>query len=85
MSRPSVLGRWRIVEMDLWDGDAMDLVGPATIEIARGGRGSFHSIAVQATFDFRASDNHDGRVHFTWEGFDEGDHVSGRGWAAARG
>ncbi len=27
-----LVGRWRIQEMDVWDGDALDLVGPAFIE-----------------------------------------------------
>ena len=25
----SILGRWRIVEMELWDEDAIDLLGPS--------------------------------------------------------
>jgi hypothetical protein len=29
----SLKGRWRIVEMELWDEDAIDLIGPAFIEI----------------------------------------------------
>jgi hypothetical protein len=84
MPRASLVGRWRIIEMDLWDRDAMDLVGPATIEFARGGTGSFSFIAVQANLDLRESADDDGRVHFTFEGFDEGDQVSGRGWAVLR-
>jgi hypothetical protein len=27
-----VAGKWRIAEMDLWDREALDLVGPAFIE-----------------------------------------------------
>lgn len=84
VSIPRVLGRWRMIEMDMWDRDAMDLVGPAMIEFGRDGTGSFRFIAVHARLDFQAAeDNASGRVDFTWEGFDEGDHVSGRGWAAA--
>jgi hypothetical protein len=29
----SIEGRWRIVEMELWDRDAIELLGPAFIEI----------------------------------------------------
>jgi len=29
MTRRPLIGRWRIVEMDLWDPDALDLVEPA--------------------------------------------------------
>jgi hypothetical protein len=68
--------------MDLWDRDAIDLVGPAIIEITADGRGSLRFIAVQGFIDARHVDL-DGRpgVEFSWDGNDEGDHVSGRGWA----
>ena len=77
-----VAGTWRIVEMDLWDRDSIDLVGPAFIEVTADGGGSFRFIAVEGSIDARHVDL-DGRpaVEFTWDGFDEGDHVSGRGWA----
>lgn len=77
-----VAGRWRIVEMDPWDRDAIDLVGPAFIEITTDGHGSFRFTAVEGYVDGRHVE-FDGRpaVEFTWDGTDEGDHVSGRGWA----
>jgi hypothetical protein len=76
-------GRWRIVEMDGWDRDAIDLVGPGFVEFAADGTGEFGFIAVQGQIDYRPVER-DGRagVEFTWEGADEGDPVSGRGWAA---
>jgi hypothetical protein len=40
--------------------------------------------AVDATLDWRA-DAAGNRVNFTFEGFDEGDDVSGRGWAGLGG
>jgi hypothetical protein len=36
-----LIGNWRIVEMDLWDRDAIDLVGPAYIELKVDGTGRF--------------------------------------------
>ena len=68
--------------MDLWDRDAIDLLGPATIEITADGRGSFRFIAVEGFIDARHVDL-DGRpaVEFSWDGYDEGVQVSGRGWA----
>ncbi len=33
------VGRWRILEMELWDADAFDLVGPAFIEFGSDLRG----------------------------------------------
>jgi hypothetical protein len=67
--------------MDLWDRDAIDLVGAAFIEIARDGRGRFQFIAVSGVIDGRHVER-EGRpaVEFTWDGSDEGDRVSGRGW-----
>ena len=77
-----VAGRWRIVEAELWDSDALNLVAPAFIELAEDGWGSFGFIAVQGEMDCREVVR-DGRrgVEFSWEGNDECDPASGRGWA----
>jgi hypothetical protein len=77
-----VLGSWRIVEMDLWDLEAIDLLGPALIEFGSEGTGRFRFIAVQGSMDRRVG-RRDGRpcVEFTWEGDDDGEPASGRGWA----
>ena len=40
------IGRWRVVEMELWDRDVLDLVKPAFIEIGKEGGLGF--IAVEA-------------------------------------
>ena len=75
-------GTWRIVEMERWDRKAIELVGPASIELTRNGRGSFRFIAVEGSIDARQVERN-GRpaVEFTWDGTDEGDQVCGRGWA----
>ena len=77
-----VTGRWRIVEMDLWDRDAIDLLGPAFIEIGADGAGSFRFIAVEGDIDGRhvERDGHPA-VEFSWVGVDDNDDASGRGWA----
>ena len=74
--------RWRIVEMSGWDRDAIDLVEPGFIEFAEDRTGQFGFIAVRGWLDYRPVER-DGQpgVEFTWEGVDEGDQVSGRGWA----
>ena len=77
----TLIGRWRIVEMDQWDPDVLDLIGPAFIEFTAHGRGSFGFIAVDGYMDCRQISEHGRRVEFTFEGRDEGDPVSGRGWA----
>ena len=76
------VGWWRIVEMELWDADAVDLVGPAFIEFGKDLSGRFRFIVVDGWMDCRVVER-SGRpcVEFSWEGSDEGDEVSGRGWA----
>jgi hypothetical protein len=75
-------GRWRIVEMELWDRDAIDLVGPGFIEIRSDGTGSLRFIAVEGRMDIREIDRAGAPgIEFSWEGNDEGDAASGRGWA----
>lgn len=80
--RRSEVGTWRIVEMELWDLDAIELVGPALFEVQADGLGRFSFIAVQGGLDWKPDDDAlDERIAFSWEGDDEGDPVSGRGWA----
>jgi hypothetical protein len=78
----SLAGRWRITTMELWETDAIDLVEPGFIEFNSDQTGRFGFIAVQGWMDCREG-TRDGRssVEFTWEGSDEGDQVTGRGWA----
>ena len=77
-----LVGGWRIAEMDLWDRDAIDLLGPAFIEFTAEGTGRFRFIAVGGNLDFRHDERATGaRVEFTWEGNDEMDEASGDGWA----
>ncbi len=75
------LGRWRITEMELWDREAFDLVVPAFIEFKRDGSGRCQFIAVHAWLDCRFTERGGlPAVEFSWEGQDEGDDCSGRGW-----
>lgn len=78
----SVVGRWRIVDMELWDQNAVDLVAPGFIEFEADSMGSFGFIAVQGSLDWRQAPR-EGRpgVEFSWEDFDDNDPSSGRGWA----
>ena len=73
-----VIGRWRIVGSDTWDRDYLDLVEPAFISIDRAGRGELAFGVVNASLDLEYSRT---IVFFTFEGFDEGDEVSGSGSA----
>ena len=73
-----LLGKWRIVEMELWDTDFLDLVEPAYVAFRADGGGEFVFGAVHGDLDCRYG--RDG-VSFTWQGSDEMDAVSGSGTA----
>jgi hypothetical protein len=45
--RSTVLGRWRIVEIEGWDADYIDMLGPGHIQVDRNG-GPIESGAVQS-------------------------------------
>lgn len=82
--KSSFAGRWRIVEMEQWDQEFVDLVSPGHITFTRDGRGELHFGAVDVSLDWRiGATSH--RLDFAFEGFDEGDEVSGRGWAELNG
>lgn len=75
------LGKWRIVEMDQWDQDFVDLVVPGHVTIRNDGTGSFQFGAVQGEMDCRIERVADQDVlSFSWDGSDECDSASGRGW-----
>lgn len=68
--------------MELWDADAVDLVGPAFIEFGGDLSGRFRFIVVDGWMDCRVVERSGcPGVEFSWEGSDEGDEASGRGWA----
>lgn len=69
--------------MDLWDQEDVDLVAPGFIEFRPGHMGSLGFVAVQGEIDWRDAprDGHPG-AEFSWDGFHEDDHHTGRGWVA---
>jgi hypothetical protein len=73
-----LVGRWRIVEADLWDRDYLDLVVSATMTIGADGHGEIAYGALQASLEFAYSRS---TVYFTWAGFDEGDEITAAGSA----
>jgi hypothetical protein len=75
-------GRWRIAEMDMLAGDDLDLAEPAHITFTGAAGGEMAFAALSATLDVRyAARDGAACTEFTWQGFDEGDPVCGRGWA----
>ena len=78
----SFAGRWRIVEMDVWDNDAIDEVEEAHITFGPGAHGEIAFIAVSGDLDVRYG-SRDGSAcaEFSWQGSDDGEQACGRGWA----
>lgn len=81
-SESPVVGRWRIVEADLWDRDHLDLCGPATLTVGAKGDGEIAFGAMQANLNV---DYGPDEIGFTWAGFDEMTEVSGDGSAELQG
>jgi transposase len=77
-AKSALIGKWRIIEMGLWDNDYLDMVEAAYIQFKANGLGQFKFGCVvgglDCTFFADAAD-------FTWQGSDEMDPVSGDGWA----
>jgi hypothetical protein len=72
------VGRWRIVWMEMWDQDFVDMEVPGHFPFESEGRGNFQFGLVQGDMDCRVGG---GRVEFSWSGNDEMDEASGRGHA----
>lgn len=83
---PAFLGSWRITEMEVWDQDAFDLLGPAHFTFEKNALGNFRFIAVEGDMDCRFGEK-DGKplVELSWNGADENDPACGRGWAVIDG
>ena len=62
--RMQIKGRWRIVDMELWDLDAIDLLGPAFIELRDEDQGQFRSIAVEGWMTLTPDGSLEGRIFF---------------------
>ncbi len=74
--------RWRIREMDAWEKNDIDLVVPAFIEFERHRSGSFQFIAISGGIDWRYRILAGvPTIEWCWDGWNETDPSSGRGWA----
>jgi hypothetical protein len=80
------IGKWRIIEMELWDQDFVDMETEGYFHFEKDELGSFHFGAVQGQIDYRLETigEHE-RIEFSWEGQDEMDDALGRGWAVLNG
>jgi hypothetical protein len=60
----------------------LDLLGPARLTLHRDGLGEMSFIAVEVGLDYRVVErDRQSAIAFSFDGSDEGDHISGRGWA----
>ena len=76
------VGTWRIIEMEQGDQDDIDLVVPGHITFREHHLGEFQFGTVHGEIDYRLEPYQETeRLEFSWEGEDEMDPVSGRGWA----
>jgi hypothetical protein len=71
-----VIGRWRIVEADIWDRAYLNLCGPATLTITAQGEIAFGALEAGLDVEY-ARDS----IGFRWAGGDEGDEIRGEGTA----
>ncbi|WP_298685850.1 hypothetical protein [uncultured Sphingomonas sp.] len=75
------VGKWQIVESGAWPRDHLDLCGPAFLRIDADGAGEMAFGALSASLDGGFTPS---VVDFDWNGEDEGDQVTGTGWADLR-
>ena len=61
----ALIGKWRIIEADLWDRDYLDLVEPAHITFQGNGHGEFAFGCVKGDLDGEYSRR---IIFFTWQG-----------------
>lgn len=72
--------------MEQWDRNYVDLVVPGYIEFEKDNLGSFQFGTVQGGLDCRPEITETkARIEFSWEGMNDNDPGSGRGWAEIRG
>ena len=70
--------------MELWDKEFIDLVTPGQIKIENDGTGSLSFGAFESCIDCKIERIGNQEIlSFTFEGSDEGDLRSGRGWATS--
>ncbi len=76
-------GTWMIEEMEMWDKGFIDMDVPGYLRFNKDNTGDFQFGLVRGFMDFQVEGaKGKERIEFTWEGSDEMDPASGRGWAS---
>ena len=79
--RSQTAGRWRITAMTERDNDFIDAEVPGYIHFGKDGLGDFQFGYVRCDIDWRETEREgEPAVEFSFEGTDEMDPCSGRGW-----
>jgi hypothetical protein len=79
----SILGLWRITHMEMWDQEFVDAEGEGYIRLDQGGSGEFQFGYIHGWIDHDFTEREGKPVaEWSWEGTDEMEQASGRGWAA---
>ena len=79
--RMTFIGKWYITEMEMWDERAFNCYQQAYVTIKQNGMGEFAFCVVEAYMNGEiVNDGGEKRWKFTFEGNDEYDPVSGKGW-----
>jgi hypothetical protein len=80
-----IRGYWRIVEMELWARDYLDIDVDAFIEFQRDHIGSFQFGLVRGGIHYAVGRDDRPGLEWSWVGADEMDDAAGRGWAVVNG
>ena len=73
------IGRWRIVWMENWAQEFVDLVEPRYFEFTEDHSGRFVFCAVYGFIDVRVNSQRP-FLEYSWQGKDDRDDACGRGW-----
>ena len=80
------IGKWRIIDMEQWDLDYIDLVVPGYFYLDKDHIGNFQFGTVEGEIDYRIEDiGERERIEFSWMGFSENEPECGRGYAVLNG
>ena len=80
------IGKWRITEMEMWDQEFIDMEVEGYFLFGEDEIGSFQFGLVRGQIDYRIEKIGEiERLDFSFEGQDENDMTSGRGWAVIKG
>lgn len=71
---------------DFWDLHDLDVMDPAHLTLEPKGHGTLGLLAIEGDLDYRVVQREGlPAIEFSFEGSDEGDRISGRGWAVLDG